>query len=79
MYIMRNILLPSLALIVLAGCAGTEPVERRPKLTIGELGKALGCEPDEIPFCVDVDCALTDYYCADKAQALGTISPEYRE
>jgi len=70
---MRNVLLPSLTLVVLAACANTEPVHRRPELTIDELGKALGCGPDEIPFCVDVDCALTDYYCADKARVLGTI------
>jgi hypothetical protein len=79
MSIQRMPLLPLLCLSVLQGCASGEPVDRRQELDFAEIARALGCGPDEIPFCVDADCEVTDYRCVDKKRALGMIGPGRRQ
>ena len=77
---MRLLLLPSLVFFVLAGCASSEPVAKpqNKELSLRELSNVLGCDSTEVPFCIDVDCALTEYACVDRARALGTLQPGYR-
>ena len=70
---MQRSLLQLLCISALTACATGEPVDRRPEPDGAEIARTLGCAPDEIAVCVDVDCAPADYHCADKKRALGML------
>lgn len=70
-YATQNLLpLPLLlSLAVLSACAGDAPVDQRDEASDGEIAQALGCTPDQVAVCTDVNCEPDEFSCMEREDA----------
>lgn len=56
------------AALGLGACSGTEtqPRDQHRYPTAQEAANALGCSDEEIAMCIEINCELEDYRCANK-------------
>lgn len=71
----RNTLLGSLCLAVLAACATGETVDRRYEPDVGEIRRMLGCGSDQVAVCIEVNCEPADYVCAARGDFRDMFEP----
>ncbi len=50
----------------LVACASTEPNSRTPEPTAAEVAKLIGCTSDEVALCIEVNCEIEEWRCADR-------------
>jgi hypothetical protein len=66
---MNKIKLLALAIIVasLTACAasGSEPTARTRDPSPSEIAQIIGCSPHEVALCIEVNCELEEWRCAD--------------
>ena len=64
---MNEINLLALAILVasLTACAGSEPTARTRDPSASEIAQIIGCSPQEVALCIEVNCELEDWRCAD--------------
>ena len=49
----------------LTACAGSEPTALAREPSASEIAKLIGCSPQEVAMCIEVNCELEEWYCAD--------------
>lgn len=56
------------ACLALGACASGDPRTTKPntQTTPAEAARILGCNEDEVAFCMEVNCELEEYYCANR-------------
>ena len=57
----------ALGVLSLCGCSSTEtqPREKHRYPTAQEAANVLGCTEDEVAMCIEINCELDEYRCAD--------------
>jgi hypothetical protein len=50
----------------LTACASTEGNDRTPTPTAAEVAKVIGCNSDEVALCIEVNCELEEWHCANR-------------
>ena len=48
----------------LVACAGNGESRNLEKTYNSEIAQAIGCEPDEVAVCIEVNCELDEYKCS---------------
>lgn len=64
---MNKIDLLALAILVasLTACAGSEPTALKREPSASEIAQIIGCAPNEVALCIEVNCELEEWRCAD--------------
>jgi len=59
-------LLLAICLIGLTACASSEPNEQAREPSASEVAKLIGCSSDEVALCIEVNCELEEWRCANR-------------
>jgi hypothetical protein len=61
-------LLPAAVALVCSACAAENPypATQVTQITPAEATRLLGCQDDEVAMCIETNCELEDYYCANR-------------
>ena len=64
---MHQINLLALAILValLTACASSEPTTLRREPSASEVAKLIGCSSNEVALCIEVNCELEEWHCAN--------------
>ncbi len=59
-------LLLAIPVACLAACASSEPNYHPREPTAAEVAKLIGCGSEEVALCIEVNCELEEWRCADR-------------
>ena len=60
-----KLLVLAILVALLTACASSEPYERTREPTASEVAKLIGCRSNEVALCIEVNCELEEWRCAD--------------
>ena len=61
----KKLLVLAILVAFLTACASSEPYERTREPTASEVAKLIGCRSNEVALCIEVNCELEEWRCAD--------------
>ena len=66
----------AVALALVAGCAGSDPVPARPELDMSELRQLMNCASDQAPVCTERMGQPYHCFCADRDALRRIMEPD---
>ena len=62
----KKLLVSAVCIVGLAACASTKSTDRDRDPDISQIAELIGCRPDEVAVCIEVNCEPDQYACTNR-------------